>query len=160
MEETRSVKYQLLQKQMEGLLDAEVHWLAALSNAAALLKNGLKDINWSGFYLIDQGSLLLGPFQGNVACIRIQLGSGVCGSAAKQDEILVVDNVHEFEGHIPCDCASNSEIVIPIHWKNKVIGVLDIDSPIFNRFDQDDQRGLLEFAKVLESKIDFDRMIG
>lgn len=168
MEETKSViypeqkekMYRLLHMQMEGLLDAENHWLAALSNAAALLKNALVDVNWAGFYLMNQKSLLLGPFQGNMACIRIQLGSGVCGNAAKQDETLVVDNVHEFDGHIPCDCASNSEIVVPIHWKNNVVGVLDIDSPIFNRFDEEDRLGLSGFVKILENKIDFDRMIG
>lgn len=158
--EQKDRMYQLLQKQMEGLLDAESHWLAALSNAAALLKNALQDVNWAGFYLMNQGSLLLGPFQGNMACIRIQFGSGVCGSAAQQDETLVVENVHEFEGHIPCDCASNSEIVIPIHSKGSVIGVLDIDSPVFNRFDEEDRLGLTEFARILENKIDFDRIIG
>ena len=168
MEETKIVSYpeqkegmyRLMHKQMEGLLEAESHWLAALSNAAALLKNALQDVNWAGFYVMNQGSLLLGPFQGNMACIRIQLGNGVCGSAANSDETLVVDNVHEFEGHIPCDCASNSEIVVPIHWNNHVIGVLDIDSPVFNRFDEADKMGLLEFVKILENKIDFDGMIG
>ena len=147
--------YRLLCKQMEGLLEAENHWLAGLSNASAILKAALMDVNWVGFYVINQGSLLLGPFQGNIACVRIQIGSGVCGTAVEKDEILLIDNVHEFEGHIPCDCASNAEIVLPIHLNGQVVGVLDIDSPSFSRFDEEDKQGLAKFVEILEQKINF-----
>ena len=110
----------------------------------------MTDLNWAGFYLMDNGSLLLGPFQGKVACIRIALGKGVCGTAAQLDETRLVPNVHEFPGHIACDSASNSEIVVPIHKDGKVIGVLDIDSPSLNRFSEEDKAGLEAFVKVLE----------
>ena len=109
---------------------------------------------------MDKGSLLLGPFQGKVACIRIPLGRGVCGTAAKKDEVLVVENVHEFPGHIACDSASNSEIVIPIHREGRVIGVLDIDSPALGRFTKEDEAGLKDFVKVLEQVADFGRVSG
>jgi len=148
--------YALLVKQMEGLLEAENHWLAAFSNASAVLKGALEEVNWVGFYVMNQGSLLLGPFQGNIACVRIAVGSGVCGGAVQKDEILMIDNVHDFEGHIPCDCASNAEIVLPIHVNGEVVAVLDIDSPKFSRFDVEDKKGLESLVKMLESKINFD----
>lgn len=147
--------YELVCKQMEGLLEAENHWLSGLSNASAILKAALEEVNWAGFYIMNEGSLLLGPFQGNIACVRITLGSGVCGTAAQKDEILVIENVHEFQGHIPCDCASNAEIVLPIHVNGQVVAVLDIDSPKFSRFDEEDRKGLECFVKMLESKVNF-----
>ena len=147
--------YRLLTEQLKALAADEPNFIPVLSNASALLKENLEDLNWAGFYLMNKGSLLLGPFQGKVACIRIALGKGVCGTAADKDETLVVGNVHEFAGHIACDCASNSEIVVPIHKNGKLVGVLDIDSPLRDRFSQDDKNGLEDFVKVLEEITDF-----
>ena len=152
--------YDLLTQQLYSLAEDENLFMPVLSNASALLYENLEDINWAGFYLIDKGSLLLGPFQGKVACIRIPLGKGVCGTAAKEDKTLLVANVHEFSGHIACDAASNSEIVVPIHCNGKVIGVLDIDSPSFDRFKFEDQIGLEKFVKAIEGKTDFCRFNG
>ena len=115
--------YNLLAEQIKSLAEDEPNFVPVLSNASALLYDAMPDLNWAGFYLMNNGSLLLGPFQGKVACIRIALGKGVCGTAAGNDETLVVPNVHEFPGHIACDCASNSEIVVPIHKAGKVVGV-------------------------------------
>ena len=131
--------YNLLSEQLKSLAEDEPLFVPVLSNASALLYENLEDINWAGFYLMDKGSLMLGPFQGKVACIRIPLGRGVCGTAAKLDKTQLVANVHEFEGHIACDADSNSEIVIPMHCNGKVIGVLDIDSPVLDRFKFEDQ---------------------
>ncbi len=152
----KSLLYPLLHKEVAALVDGERLPIPNLANAAALIWYALKDINWAGFYLMiagDSGSepeLVLGPFQGKPACIRIQIGRGVCGTAVAQDKTQRVDNVHEFPGHIACDSASNSEIVIPIHHRGKVVGVLDIDSPIFARFDDTDQDGLEELVRILE----------
>ncbi|MBR4707367.1 MAG: GAF domain-containing protein [Pseudobutyrivibrio sp.] len=142
--------YKLLSEQLRALAEDEPNYIPVLSNASALINDNMTDLNWAGFYLMDNGSLLLGPFQGKVACIRIALGKGVCGTAAQLDETQLVPNVHEFPGHIACDSASNSEIVVPIHKDGKVIGVLDIDSPSLNRFTEDDKVGLEAFVKVLE----------
>ena len=142
--------YKLLSEQLRALAEDEPNFIPVLSNASALINDNMTDLNWAGFYLMDNGSLLLGPFQGKVACIRIALGKGVCGTAAQLDETQLVPNVHEFPGHIACDSASNSEIVVPIHKDGKVIGVLDIDSPSLNRFTEDDKVGLEAFVKVLE----------
>ena len=147
--------YGILTEQLKSLAEEEHEILPVLSNASALLYWNLEDLNWAGFYLMDKGSLLLGPFQGKVACIRIPLGKGVCGTAAKNDEILVVENVHEFPGHIACDGASNSEIVVPIHKDGRVIGVLDIDSPIIGRFKEEDRQGIEGFVHVLEQVTEF-----
>ena len=147
--------YGMLSEQLKSLSEEEHGILPVLSNASALLYWNLEDLNWAGFYLMDNGSLLLGPFQGKVACIRIPLGKGVCGTAAKNDETLVVENVHEFPGHIACDSASNSEIVVPIHKDDCVIGVLDIDSPSIGRFTDEDRQGLERFVRVLEQVTDF-----
>ena len=147
--------YKLIIEQLKALTDSEHGYIPVLSNASALLFDSLDSINWAGFYLMDKGSLLLGPFQGKVACIRIPLGKGVCGTAAEKDEVLVVENVHEFPGHIACDSASNSEIVVPIHRDGRVIGVLDIDSPALGRFTKEDEAGLKEFAQVLEQVTEF-----
>ena len=152
--------YDLLTKQLYSLADDEPLFVPVLSNASALLYENMEDINWAGFYLMDKGSLMLGPFQGKVACIRIPLGKGVCGTAALQDRTLLVEDVHKFAGHIACDAASNSEIVIPMHCNGRVIGVLDIDSPSFDRFKFEDQVGLEKFVKAIEEKTDFCRFNG
>ena len=148
--------YKLLKNQLISLAEEEANYLPLLSNASALIFEGLTDLNWAGFYLMNKGSLLLGPFQGKVACIRIPLGKGVCGTAAAKNETILVDNVHEFPGHIACDGASNSEIVIPIHYNGEVAGVLDIDSPKFSRFSETDRLGLEGLVRALESVISFE----
>ena len=142
--------YPLLCEQLRSLAESERHWMPLLSNASALLYDALPDLNWAGLYLIEGGSLLLGPFQGKIACIRIPLGKGVCGTAAARDETQLVPDVHAFPGHIACDCASNAEIVVPLHRGGTVIGVLDIDSPQLGRFTEADRAGLEAFARVLE----------
>lgn len=141
--------YRLLRTQLQGLTDGVPYLLANLANASALLYQALTDINWAGFYLMQDGKLVLGPFQGKPACVEIQVGSGVCGTAVQQDEIMLVENVHEFPGHIACDCASNSEIVIPMHKGEEIVGVLDIDSPVLARFDKEDEQGLAELVRIL-----------
>lgn len=140
--------YQRLLREMQALISG--HKIADLSNAAALIYNALDDLNWAGFYLKEGDILVLGPFQGKPACIEIPVGRGVCGTAAMMNETLVVENVHEFAGHIACDGASNSEIVIPLRVNGEVMGVLDIDSPIFSRFDETDKAGLEALAKIIE----------
>lgn len=147
--------YQLLRKQLAALLEEETFFVSALSNASALLKETLTDINWAGFYLMREGTLVLGPFQGKPACIHIAVGKGVCGTAVQKDQTMLVADVHQFEGHIACDCASNSEIVVPIHKNGMIVGVLDIDSPIKNRFTKEDQEGLEVFVKEIEDKVVF-----
>lgn len=147
--------YALLSEQLQALTNEERHFMPNLANAAALLFYALPDTNWVGFYLMEGGSLLLGPFQGKTACIRILLGSGVCGTAAKEDKLLLVPDVHCFPGHIACDSASNSEIVLPIHQDGAVVGVLDIDSPEKNRFDKEDAVGLARLVAILEHACDF-----
>ncbi|SCX77648.1 GAF domain-containing protein [Pseudobutyrivibrio sp. AR14] len=147
--------YKLLAEQLKALAEDEPSYIPVLSNASALINQNLDDLNWAGFYLIDNDSLLLGPFQGKVACIRIKLGRGVCGTAVQNDETIIVPNVHEFPGHIACDSASNSEIVVPIHNNGKIVGVLDIDSPSLNRFSQTDKEGLELFVRTLEDVIQF-----
>ncbi len=141
--------YALVNIQLKGLIDQIPHKIANLANASALLGQALQDINWVGFYLLEDNQLILGPFQGKPACIEISVGNGVCGTAVLKDEIMLVKNVHEFPGHIACDSASNSEIVLPIHANGKIVGVLDIDSPLLARFDEDDKNGLFEFVKIL-----------
>ena len=126
---------------------------ANLANASALLWQHLENINWAGFYIMEQGALVLGPFQGKPACIRIPVGKGVCGTAVAEDRTQLVADVHQFPGHIACDGASNSEIVVPIHKDGQVWGVLDIDSPLFGRFTTDDREGLENFVKALESAL-------
>ncbi len=142
--------YALLTAQLSALAADEPHWLPVLSNAAALLWESLEDINWAGFYLSQGESLLLGPFQGKVACIRIPYGRGVCGTAAAKDKTQRVPDVHAFPGHIACDSASRSEIVVPLHCGGTVVGVLDIDSPTEGRFTEQDRQGLEIFARTLE----------
>ena len=141
--------YRLLRTQLQGLTEGVPYLLANLANASALIYQALTDINWAGFYLMQDGKLVLGPFQGKPACVEIQVGSGVCGTAVQQDEIMLVENVHEFPGHIACDSASNSEIVIPMHKGGEIVGVLDIDSPVLARFDKEDEQGLAELVRIL-----------
>lgn len=131
----KQAMYELMNQQLEGLLKATPYRISGLANASALLWETLENINWAGFYLMEEGKLILGPFQGKVACTEIGIGRGVCGTAVEKDEVLVVEDVHEFAGHIACDSASNSEIVLPIHKNGEVVGVLDIDSPLPARFD-------------------------
>ena len=144
---------ELMKKQVRAFAEADSWYVPLLSNAAALLWDGLEEINWAGFYILTGDHLTLGPFQGKPACIHIPVGKGVCGTAVKRDETLRVSDVHTFEGHIACDSASNSEIVIPIHDGERAVAVLDIDSPVLNRFSQEDQAALEEFVKVLEQVI-------
>ncbi|WP_110927235.1 GAF domain-containing protein [Bacillus massiliglaciei] len=142
-------KYSLVHKQLSALIEGEPNRIANLSNAAALLNQFLDEINWAGFYLTEENELVLGPFQGLPACVRIPFGKGVCGTAAEERKTLRVEDVHQFPGHIACDAASRSEIVIPLIKEGAVIGVLDIDSPITGRFDEEDEKGLTEFAEIL-----------
>ncbi|RIY32639.1 hypothetical protein CJP74_03920 [Psittacicella melopsittaci] len=149
-------QYQTLLQQVKALSENDNNLVSILSNISALLNEHLPDINWVGFYLLQQEEkvLYLGPFQGKAACTRIPLGSGVCGTAAKENKTLRVANVHEFEGHIACDSASNSEIVIPIKVGHDVVGVLDIDSPSLERFSEQDQQGLEAIVQVLNKQLE------
>ena len=142
--------YDQLILQLSALTEGVPHEVANLANASALLWQELSDINWAGFYKMEGGILVLGPFQGKPACIEIPVGRGVCGTAVAQDKTQLVYDVHQFPGHIACDCASNSEIVVPIHVRGEIWGVLDIDSPTVGRFTEEDRTGLERFAKVLE----------
>jgi GAF domain-containing protein len=143
--------YQLLCAELQALIDGIPYETANLANASALLWDSLPNINWAGFYKMEDGALILGPFQGKPACIRIEVGKGVCGTAVIQNTTQRVADVHAFPGHIACDSASNSEIVIPIRVKGDIWGVLDIDSPVFNRFSEADQAGLENFVAILEN---------
>ncbi len=145
-----SVSYTSIHQQLSALTQGIIYETANLANASALLYQELERINWAGFYKVEDGQLVLGPFQGRTACILIPLGKGVCGTAAAQDRVLRVPDVHKFEGHIACDSASRSEIVLPVHKNGKVWGVLDIDSPETDRFSPEDQAGLQEFVQILE----------
>ncbi len=147
--------YETLNKMLKSLIEDETDRIANLSNASALLNVFLKDINWVGFYLYEETSneLVLGPFQGLPACVRIENGKGVCGTAFRGNDIFIVDNVNEFPGHIACDAASKSEIVLPLYKDGKGIGVLDIDAPIYNRFTEEDRTGLKAFVDTLINHI-------
>ena len=154
------VDYELLVRQIEALAQADNHWLPVLSNASACLFEAMDNINWAGFYLVDESTrdqktpeLRLGPFQGKVACVRIPFGRGVCGTAAAEDKTQLVSDVHAFPGHIACDAASRSEVVVPLHCRGHVVGVLDIDSPLLDRFFAYDARGLESFVRALENCI-------
>jgi GAF domain-containing protein len=144
------VNYDTLAAQLAALTEDVPYEIANLSNASALLWENLPDINWAGFYKMVDGALVLYPFQGKPACIRIPVGRGVCGTAVAEDKVQLVYDVHQFPGHIACDCASNSEIVLPIHVKGEIWGVLDIDSPFIGRFTEDDRIGLEKFVATLE----------
>ena len=147
----RTVDYPLLHARLSALTEGIPYKIANLANAAALLWESLPEINWPGFYKMVDGALVLYPFQGKTACIRIPVGRGVCGTAVAEDRTQLVPDVHKFPGHIACDSASNSEIVVPIHVKGKIWGVLDIDSPYYDRFSQEDRAGLEQFVKLLET---------
>ncbi|MED3662539.1 GAF domain-containing protein [Ureibacillus sp. FSL K6-8385] len=142
-------QYDTLAKQLAALLEGETDIIANLSNASALLNQFLTDVNWVGFYLLKDGELVLGPFQGLPACVRIPVGRGVCGTAVEKGETIVVKDVHQFPGHIACDARSNSEIVIPLVKDGEMIGVLDIDSPLIDRFKEEDRLGLEKFVQTL-----------
>ena len=145
-----TIDYQLLCQQLKALTADVPYIVSNLSNASALLYQTLPALNWAGFYLYRDGLLVLGPFQGKTACTKIAMGKGVCGTAAAINKTQLVPDVHQFPGHIACDNASNSEIVIPIHKDGQLFGVLDLDSPVLNRFNRDDQLGLELFVQTLE----------
>jgi GAF domain-containing protein len=145
-------------RQLKSLLEDERDWLANLSNTASFLAHSLHDINWVGFYLLKQNELVLGPFMGKPACVRIAVGKGVCGTAVAENRTQVVADVHQFPGHIACDADSQSEIVIPLVVDNKIIGVLDIDSPIVNRFEAVDKEYLEQLASILIDAINWENI--
>ena len=145
--------YSMLCKQLSALTEDVPHAVSNLANASALLWQALENINWAGFYLLQNDVLILGPFQGKPACTVIPVGKGVCGTAAAQRKTQLVADVHAFPGHIACDSASNSEIVIPIYKEGEIFGVLDIDSPIYGRFTEEDRLGLEDFVKILEQSL-------
>lgn len=144
------MNYETMNKELKALIEGVGHPIANLANASALINEHMDRLNWAGFYLMEEGQLVLGPFQGKVACIEISVGRGVCGTAVAEDKTQLVYDVHQFKGHIACDEASNSEIVVPIHKDGKIYGVLDIDSPIVGRFTEEDKEGLEEFVRILE----------
>lgn len=150
---TREENYQLVLKQLKALLEGETNRIANLSNASALLNSFLEDVNWVGFYLLHDEELILGPFQGLPACVRIKVGKGVCGTAVSEQKTMRVEDVHQFPGHIACDAASRSEIVVPIVKNGETIGVLDIDSPSTDRFDEIDQTYLERFVETLTEHV-------
>ena len=143
--------YDLLIRQADELARDNVWDITLYANIAALIYDSLTDLNWAGFYLLRDGELQLGPFQGKTACTRIPIGKGVCGTAVAEKRIIRVADVHTFPGHIACDSASASEIVLPIYDNERIIGVLDIDSPVMNRFDDNDEEGLSRIVRVCES---------
>lgn len=153
MTEVKETNYDLLQKQVASLIEDESNLIAILSNVSALLNDSLDQINWVGFYLIENNELILGPFQGHPACVHIAIGKGVCGTAVETNESQLVEDVNAFPGHIACDANSKSEVVVPIHKGNQVIGVLDIDAPIINRFSNTDKLALEEIVSIIEQQI-------
>ena len=153
--EDRRAAYRLLEEQLAALMEGERDALANMANASALVFQALPDLNWAGFYLYKQGMLVLGPFQGMPACVRIPLSRGVCGAAARERRTLVVEDVHAFPGHIACDSASASEIVIPLLARGELLGVMDLDSPVRGRFDETDRQGLEGLASRLAQGCDW-----
>ena len=149
---TKADLYKTVVDQLQSLIRAESDWIANLANAAALIFQSVPRLNWAGFYLLKDDELVVGPFQGKVACVRIQIGKGVCGTAAEQRKTVIVPDVHEFPGHISCDSASRSEIVVPLIRQGELIGVLDLDSPGWGRFDDEDAVGLEAVARLLVEK--------
>ena len=147
--------YELMAAQLRALMEGEDDRISNLANASALIMESLDRLNWAGFYFMKNGHLQLGPFQGKTACLRIPVGKGVCGTAVAENATQLVPDVHQFPGHIACDCASNSEIVIPIRVNGNIVGVLDIDSPVFDRFDEEDQKGLEVLVTILEDGCDW-----
>ena len=151
--EDKATFYRELAQQLQGLLAGERNLIANAANTSALIYQSMPDLNWAGFYLMDDGELVLGPFQGKVACVRIPVGRGVCGTAVKEDRSILVEDVHAFPGHIACDSASRSELVVPIRRDGHVIGVIDLDSPSPARFDADDQHGVEELARIFTTSL-------
>ncbi|MCI2900502.1 GAF domain-containing protein [Staphylococcus hominis] len=149
----KETNYNLLGKQLASLIEDETNLIVILSNTSALLNDNLDQINWLGFYLIENNELILGPFQGHPACMHISIGKGVCGTAVANNQTQLVDDVNTFPGHIACDANSKSEIVVPIHVNNEIIGVLDVDAPITQRFSKNDQQGLEEIVSILEHQL-------
>ena len=145
---SKTEMYSNLAAQLRSLIEGERDFIANAGNVSSLLYHSLPDLNWAGFYLLKDGELVLGPFQGKPACVRIAMGKGVCGTAAEQRQTILVDNVHEFPGHIACDSESNSEIVVPLINEQQLIGVLDLDSPLVGRFDEEDARGLNDLVSI------------
>ncbi|MCR5066951.1 MAG: GAF domain-containing protein [Erysipelotrichaceae bacterium] len=145
--------YELLKQQVREMVRDQKYLVTLLANTSALLYQSMEDLNWLGYYLYQDDLLILGPFQGKVACEIIPLDKGVCGKAARERETVLVEDVHQFEGHIACDSASNSEIVIPIIINGRLFGVLDIDSPLTGRFSQDDRESLEEIVRIIEERI-------
>lgn len=145
--------YTGLTAQVRALTEGVPHPVANLANAAAAIWQAMDRINWAGFYLMEEGKLVLGPFQGKPACIEIPVGKGVCGTAVKEGKTILVEDVHQFPGHIACDSASNSEIVVPIFKNGEIYGVLDIDSPYFARFTPEDQQGLETLVRILKENL-------
>jgi L-methionine (R)-S-oxide reductase len=156
----KAAAYRELQQQLAALFAGERNGLANAANMSALMYEALPNLNWVGFYFLQAGELVLGPFQGKVACVRIALGRGVCGTAAERRETLVVPDVNAFPGHIACDAASRSEIVVPLIKDGRLLGVLDIDSPQIARFDHEDGAGLNAAASLLVQSSDLDRFVG
>lgn len=153
MTRIKETNYNLLGKQLASLIEDETNLIAILSNTSALLNDNLDQINWVGFYLIENNELILGPFQGHPACVHISIGKGICGTAVANNQTQLVDDVNTFPGHIACDANSKSEIVVPIHVNNEIIGVLDIDAPITQRFSKGDKQGLEEIVSILEHQL-------
>ena len=143
--------YRDLCDDLSAVIDGVTHKIANLANASALLWEAMDNLNWAGFYLMEEGRLVLGPFQGKVACVEIEVGKGVCGTAVAERKTQLVPDVHAFAGHIACYSASNSEIVVPLFKNGEVVGVLDIDSPLFARFDENDREGLENFSRIIET---------
>ena len=153
MSSDKTTLYRLLNQQAQALIEHEPDLIANMANLSALLFNQLPDLNWAGFYIMRSGELVLGPFQGQVACVRIPVGKGVCGTAVATGQVQLVKDVHEFPGHIACDAASNSEIVLPLRHNGEIIAVLDIDSPSLARFDAEDQAGLEQLISLFEQHL-------
>jgi L-methionine (R)-S-oxide reductase len=145
--------YQSLNEQVAAIISSENDFIANMANVSAILFDALDYVNWAGFYRLVDNELVLGPFQGKVACIRIPVGSGVCGTAVSENKTQLIDDVHQFSGHIACDAASNSEIVIPVRQNGEIIAVLDIDSINYGRFDEQDRKGLEQTVSLLEKQL-------
>ncbi|MDW4355389.1 GAF domain-containing protein [Staphylococcus saprophyticus] len=153
MTEVKETNYNLLEKQVSSLIEDESNLIAIMSNVSALLNDSIDQINWVGFYLIENEALILGPFQGHPACVHIAIGKGVCGTAVSEEQTQLVDDVNAFPGHIACDANSKSEIVVPLRKNNQIIGVLDIDAPITSRFTDVDKNGLEQIVARIEKQI-------
>lgn len=145
----KNERYEYLLKYLESSFEGERNFIANLANASAVINENLENLNWAGFYLFDKTDLVLGPFQGKPACVRIKIGRGICGTAAEKRETLIVPNVHEFPGHIACDAASNSEIVVPMYLGDRLLGVLDLDSFEYNNFDETDKIYLEKAVEII-----------